>query len=116
MAEVAIPRILFADILRLVSELRPPPAVASLGAPMSPAWVHGSPHVEGAALPMLVPSGNLRLEIWSSGGDVGITGNCSAFCSGAHECEIDRLISLELGGSTIRRTCGLNSPTAGSDA
>jgi hypothetical protein len=26
---VAIPRILFADILRLVSELRPPPAVAS---------------------------------------------------------------------------------------
>jgi hypothetical protein len=27
--EVAIPRILFADILRLVSELRPPPAVAS---------------------------------------------------------------------------------------
>ena len=29
MAEVAIPRILFADILRLVSEPRPPPAVAS---------------------------------------------------------------------------------------
>jgi len=29
MAEVAIPRILFADILRLVSELRPPPTVAS---------------------------------------------------------------------------------------
>jgi hypothetical protein len=29
MAEVAIPRILFADILRLVSELRLPPAVAS---------------------------------------------------------------------------------------
>ena len=29
MAEVAIPRTLFADILRLVSELRPPPAVAS---------------------------------------------------------------------------------------
>jgi len=29
MAEVAIPRILFADILRLASELRPPPAVAS---------------------------------------------------------------------------------------
>ena len=29
MAEVAIPRILFADILRLVSELGPPPAVAS---------------------------------------------------------------------------------------
>jgi hypothetical protein len=29
MAEVAIPRSLFADILRLASELRPPPAVAS---------------------------------------------------------------------------------------
>jgi hypothetical protein len=29
MAEVAIPRIRFADILRLVSELRPPPAVGS---------------------------------------------------------------------------------------
>jgi hypothetical protein len=29
MAEVAIPRILFADIARRVSELRPPPAVAS---------------------------------------------------------------------------------------
>jgi hypothetical protein len=29
MAEGAIPRILFADILRLVSELRPPPAVGS---------------------------------------------------------------------------------------
>ena len=29
MAEVAIPRILLADILRLVSKLRPPPAVAS---------------------------------------------------------------------------------------
>ena len=29
MAEVAIPRILFADILRLIAELRPPPAVAS---------------------------------------------------------------------------------------
>jgi hypothetical protein len=29
MAEVAIPRILFADILRLISELRPPLAVAS---------------------------------------------------------------------------------------
>jgi hypothetical protein len=29
MAEVAIPRILFANILRLVSELWPPPAVAS---------------------------------------------------------------------------------------
>jgi hypothetical protein len=28
MAEVAIPRMLFADILRLVSELRLPPAVA----------------------------------------------------------------------------------------
>jgi hypothetical protein len=29
MAEVAIPRILFADILRMIAELRPPPAVAS---------------------------------------------------------------------------------------
>jgi hypothetical protein len=29
MAEVAIPRILFADILRLIAERRPPPAVAS---------------------------------------------------------------------------------------
>jgi hypothetical protein len=30
MAEVAIPRILFADVARRVSELRPPPAVASV--------------------------------------------------------------------------------------
>jgi hypothetical protein len=79
MAEVAIPRILFADILRLVSELRPPPrsdrrealncyafdqkpregcvwmttkpVFSALGAPMSPARVHGSPHVEELALP-----------------------------------------------------------------
>jgi hypothetical protein len=29
MAEVAIPRILFADILRLVSELRPPPVTST---------------------------------------------------------------------------------------
>ena len=29
MAEVAIPRNLFADILRLIAELRPPPAAAS---------------------------------------------------------------------------------------
>jgi hypothetical protein len=29
MAEVAIPRILFADILRLIAELRPPLAAAS---------------------------------------------------------------------------------------
>jgi hypothetical protein len=29
MAEVAIPRTMFADILRLIAELRPPPAVAS---------------------------------------------------------------------------------------
>jgi hypothetical protein len=29
MAEVSIPRTLFADILRLVSELRPPPAAVS---------------------------------------------------------------------------------------
>lgn len=29
----------------------------------------------------------------------GITGNCAAFCSGLQGCEIDHLISLELGGS-----------------
>jgi hypothetical protein len=29
MAEVAIPRYLFADILRLIAELRPPPVVSS---------------------------------------------------------------------------------------
>jgi len=29
MAEVAIPRNLFADILRLITELRPPPAAVS---------------------------------------------------------------------------------------
>jgi hypothetical protein len=29
MAEVAIPRTLFADILRLIAELRPPPAALS---------------------------------------------------------------------------------------
>jgi hypothetical protein len=29
MAEVAIPRKLFADILRLIAELRPPPAAVS---------------------------------------------------------------------------------------
>jgi len=90
MAEVAIPRILFADILRLVSELRPPPPVPhrrealdsfafdqkprercvrmttkpafpALGAPMSPAWVHGSPHVEDLALPKSLKSGNFTL-------------------------------------------------------
>jgi hypothetical protein len=31
--------------------------------------------------------------------DAGITGNCSAFSSGAQGCEIDHLISLELGVS-----------------
>jgi hypothetical protein len=32
MAEIAIPRIIFADILRLIAELRPPPNGTSLGA------------------------------------------------------------------------------------
>jgi hypothetical protein len=32
------------------------------------AWVHGSPHGDGLALPMRVPSGNLSREIWLSGG------------------------------------------------
>jgi hypothetical protein len=31
MAEIAIPRNLFADILRLIAELRPPPAAVSRG-------------------------------------------------------------------------------------
>jgi hypothetical protein len=29
MAEIAIPRIIFADILRLIAELRPPPATST---------------------------------------------------------------------------------------
>jgi hypothetical protein len=30
MAEVAIPKILFADILRLIAELRPPPVTSTV--------------------------------------------------------------------------------------
>jgi hypothetical protein len=33
----------------------------ALGAPMSPAWVHGSPHVEDLALPKSLKSGNFTL-------------------------------------------------------
>jgi hypothetical protein len=36
-------------------------AFSALGAPMSPAWVHGSPHVEDLALPKSVESGNFTL-------------------------------------------------------
>jgi hypothetical protein len=87
MAEVAIPRSLFDDILRLIAELRPPPARRSIvvpslqtmrvvrlydnetrisGArrPMSPACVHGSPCVEELELPKnpkSVESGHLSL-------------------------------------------------------
>jgi hypothetical protein len=35
---------------------------SALGAPMSLAWVHESPCVEGSALPKSVESGNLRLN------------------------------------------------------
>jgi hypothetical protein len=34
------------------------PAFPALGGPMSPAWVHGSPHVEDLALPKSLKSGN----------------------------------------------------------
>ena len=34
------------------------PAFPALGAPTSPAWVHGSPHVEDLALPKSLRSGN----------------------------------------------------------
>ena len=37
------------------------PAFPPLGAPMSPAWVHGSPHVEDLALPKPLRSGNITL-------------------------------------------------------
>ena len=37
------------------------PAFPALGAPMSPAWVHGSPHVEDLALPKSLKSGNFTL-------------------------------------------------------
>jgi hypothetical protein len=79
MAEVAIPRNLFADILRLIAELRQPyrreapdcfgsdqkpkerfiwmttkSTFSALGAPMSLAWVHGSPAPKNCALPKSV--------------------------------------------------------------
>jgi hypothetical protein len=38
------------------------PAFPALGAPMSPAWVHGSHHVEDLALPKSVESGKLSLN------------------------------------------------------
>jgi hypothetical protein len=37
------------------------PAFPALGAPMSPAWVHGSPHVEDLALPKSLKSCNFTL-------------------------------------------------------
>jgi len=36
-------------------------AFPGLGAPMSPAWVHGSPHVEELALPKSLKSCNFTL-------------------------------------------------------
>jgi hypothetical protein len=90
MAEVAIPRNLFADILRLIancgrrrqpfrrealdcfaSDQKPiercvrmttKSTFSALGAPMSLAWVHGILHVEGSTLPKSVESGKLRLD------------------------------------------------------
>ena len=38
------------------------PVFPALGAPMSPAWVHGSHHVEDLALPKSVESGKLSLN------------------------------------------------------
>jgi len=38
------------------------PAFPALGAPMLPASVHGSPHVEDLALPKSLKSGNFTLE------------------------------------------------------
>jgi hypothetical protein len=35
------------------------PAFPALGAPMSPAWVHGGPLLEGLALPRFIDSGSL---------------------------------------------------------
>jgi hypothetical protein len=37
------------------------PAFPALGAPMSPAWGHGSPHVEDLALSKSLKSGNFTL-------------------------------------------------------
>jgi hypothetical protein len=90
MAEVAIPRILFADICGwsrscgrhprshrrealdcFASDRKPrercvwmttKPAFPALGAPMSPAWVHGSPHVEDSALPKSVENSYLSVN------------------------------------------------------
>jgi hypothetical protein len=51
--------------------MRTKPAFPALGAPMSPAWVHGSPHVEHLALPQSLNSGNFTLTKavtrWMSG-------------------------------------------------
>jgi hypothetical protein len=48
------------------------PAFPALGAPMSPAWVHGSSRVEELALPKSLKSGNFTLAKavirWMSGG------------------------------------------------
>jgi hypothetical protein len=38
------------------------PAFPALGAPMSPAWVHGSPHVEDSALPKSVENSYLSVN------------------------------------------------------
>jgi hypothetical protein len=38
------------------------PAFPALGAPMSPEWVHGSPHVEDLALPKSLKSCNFTLD------------------------------------------------------
>ena len=41
--------------------MTPKPAFPALGAPMSPAWVHGSPHVKDLALLKSLRSCNLTL-------------------------------------------------------
>ena len=38
------------------------PAFPALGAPMSPAWVHGSPHVEDLELPKSVENSYLSVN------------------------------------------------------
>jgi hypothetical protein len=43
-------------------------AYPALGAPMSTAWVHGSPHVENLALPKSLKSCNFTLAKAVSGG------------------------------------------------
>jgi hypothetical protein len=42
--------------------MTPKPPFPALGAPISPAWVHGSPHVKDLALPKSVELGNLSLN------------------------------------------------------